>query len=445
MKPSTPSFAGIATGLLALGGSVSAHTWLEEILRIADGKFVGTIGYPRKYMPRDAPGFADTLAQNKILFGAGEEIPDTQLMCRADQTMNSYSDTYPKLTAKAGEWLALTYLENGHTTLKTDFKPANGGTVFVYGTTEPKSSTKETLNSIHMQWNADGTGGDGRGKLLATRNYDNGVCHEQNGGEESEARQAATGVNMLRCQTDIQLPDDLDEGTYTLYWVWEWPEMAADVDISSATGTESLSETSNTEMYTTCLDVEITAGDLEDTADPLEPAGSPTNDADSSQLDSKFQVTKNLESLVSGNDDRDDSPEESASPSEPSETNSEQTPEPTSTEAEAQPSTTEIAEQPTETEDGRIVTVTDVVTMSIPDVVTQTISIGNGVTTTLPVVAPTDGTTMTTHTRKSSSTNSEESPGQTSAAGEEGPPQTTGSGIEPTQFLGAKFRRAAWN
>ena len=57
-----------------------------------------------------------------------------------------------------------TYQENGHVTLPDNQpgKPANRGTVFVYGTTQP--SPTDTLLAIHRVWNAAGTGGDQRGE-----------------------------------------------------------------------------------------------------------------------------------------------------------------------------------------------------------------------------------------------------------------------------------------
>jgi hypothetical protein len=84
------------------------------------------------------------------------------------------------LEAAPGDYIAIMHLENGHTTLPHNQpnKPRNRGTIYFYGTTQPKE--QEKLFDVHLLWNKQGTGGDKRGKLLATRNYDDGQCYQPN-------------------------------------------------------------------------------------------------------------------------------------------------------------------------------------------------------------------------------------------------------------------------
>jgi hypothetical protein len=151
--------------------------------------------------------------------------------------------------------VALRYQENGHVTIPSTQvgKPPNRGTVFVYGTTQPSNS--DTLLGIHKVWTPDGKGGDGRGVLLATRNFDDGQCYQVNSQLLSEERQAEfkheavnpMGTNLW-CQTDVQLPSSIDADKYTLYWVWDWPtEPGADPNLPSG----------KNETYTTCMDINI--------------------------------------------------------------------------------------------------------------------------------------------------------------------------------------------
>ena len=103
-------------------------------------------------------------------------------------------------------------------------KPANRGLVYIYGTTQPKFP--ELFLDVFGQWNANGTGGDKRGRLLATQAFDDGYCYQVNGGNISISRQAQyphtanqlMGTNLW-CQNDIALPTDVTiNEPYTLYW-----------------------------------------------------------------------------------------------------------------------------------------------------------------------------------------------------------------------------------
>ncbi|KAJ5103850.1 hypothetical protein N7532_004379 [Penicillium argentinense] len=246
--------------LLALAPYADAHSWVEQLTVIApNGTFVGIPGYARGNYLRTTAGFSDTSmtyllppstrANTTLLLPSDKLCKDTQ----QDQTQ---SDGSPRLQASAGAAIALRYQENGHVTLPQNQpgKPKNRGTVYVYGTTQPKVGEK--LLDVHGAWTADGTGGDGRGVLLSTQNFDDGRCYQINSGEISETRQQKyphqasqlTGADLW-CQQDIQLPTTIPSGKlYTLYWVWDWP---------TAPGADPTYPQGKTEIYTTCMDVDV--------------------------------------------------------------------------------------------------------------------------------------------------------------------------------------------
>lgn len=190
--------------------------------------------------------------------GGPNQISPTDKMCKSTQQNMVQTDGSPRLKAPAGSFVALRYQENGHVTLP-DTQPGkapNRGTVYVYGTTQPKPD--DTLLSIHKVWNSDGSGGDKRGVLLASQPYDDGQCYQVNGGKISTTRQAEFKhtANQLMggdlwCQNDIKIPSDAPAGKpYTLYWVWDWPT-APGADPGLPKGKE--------EIYTTCMDIDVTA------------------------------------------------------------------------------------------------------------------------------------------------------------------------------------------
>jgi hypothetical protein len=116
----------------------------------------------------------------------------------------------------------------------------------------------EKILDVHGVWTSDGTGGDGRGVLLSEQNFDDGRCYQINSGNISQARQQEyshqasqlMGADMW-CQQDIKLPSTAPSGKlYTLYWVWDWPTLPG-VDPTYPQG--------KTEIYTTCMDVDVVA------------------------------------------------------------------------------------------------------------------------------------------------------------------------------------------
>lgn len=236
MKIASSTTALAAGVLLATAPLASGHSWIEYAKKLAkNGTMVGDVGYPRGYVPRNStdPVYEDSIPQN-ILPISGQSAYS------GNEILNKYKYTatpeYPMLEAAAGDYVAVMHLENGHTTLPQNQpkKPLNRGTIYFYGTSQPKD--EEKLFDVHLLWNKDGSGGDKRGRLLATRNYDDGQCYQTNPGVLSTDRAAkyadkgAKHDEELACQSDIKLPDDLAEGSiYTIYWYWDWPDLNADV------------------------------------------------------------------------------------------------------------------------------------------------------------------------------------------------------------------------
>ncbi|TVY53163.1 hypothetical protein LCER1_G005577 [Lachnellula cervina] len=257
MWPSTsPKTSLAALVLLACANTIEAHSWVK-ILQLIDssGAFVGAIGYPRGFVPQTLKGWTDFMAENKVPPDGrptGSQILPTDLMCAPYQQIGNQTAGFPTLTAAPGDFIALSYQENGHVTKNTtappNTRPAGNGTIFIYGTKTPANS--DTYLGIHRVWNTEGTGGDKRGKLLATRYFDDGQCYQISAEPMSVARQTQfNNKTEIPCQNDLQLPTDAGtSGKYSLYWVWEYPTMHADVG-----------GLVTNESYTTCMDISMTS------------------------------------------------------------------------------------------------------------------------------------------------------------------------------------------
>ncbi|KAF2224878.1 hypothetical protein BDZ85DRAFT_193955, partial [Elsinoe ampelina] len=245
--------------LATLVGSVTGHSWVEQMQEIsADGSFVGPMGYPRGYVARTDPGFNGGSMNYLLpaLSSGRSKINDEDLLCHPDQRTAKQSDKYPILTVKPGAFVAMKYLENGHVTLPANQKgkAKSGGTVFVYGTTSPKDDEK--LMDV-LKWTQHGKGGDGRGKMIAAQNFDDGRCHQINGEAISKERQQQfpdripdqpTSNVEQWCETDVKLPTDIDGSKLTVYWVWQW-NTEAGIDPGLPNGKD--------EYYTTCAEIGI--------------------------------------------------------------------------------------------------------------------------------------------------------------------------------------------
>jgi hypothetical protein len=258
-----------ASFLLLLATTANCHTWIEQLTVVApNGTYVGAPGYIRGNVKRDAPGFGDPLMVNLLPPDGGPNtLLPTDLMCKSTQTSQTQTDGSPRLQAAPGAAVALRWQENGHVTLPQNQpgKPANRGNVYVYATSDPKDD--DTFLGIHEQWNPEGTGGDKRGKLLSVSSYDDGRCYQVNGGAISTQRQTEfshtpsplTGADLW-CQQNFALPADAPDGKpLTLYWVWSWNTQAG-IDPGLPNG--------KTEIYTSCLDIDIALANNSGAAGP---------------------------------------------------------------------------------------------------------------------------------------------------------------------------------
>ena len=250
-----------ALAAVAFAISTSAHTWIEQMRIIApNGTFTTDApGYARSNAKR-LPGVDPDKAMVHILPPDGTPvdvgITPKDAMCMPSQQQQTQTGDSPRLKAAPGDMVALRYQENGHVTLPdtNPGKALNRGTVYIYGTTQP--STNENFLDVHKQWNADGTGGNKKGKLLATQNYDDGQCYQLNGGAISTARQQKFPHKAdplmgqdLWCQSDFLIPKDIPTGKpYTVYWVWDW---------ATAPGADPSLPKGKAQTYTTCMDIDI--------------------------------------------------------------------------------------------------------------------------------------------------------------------------------------------
>ncbi|KAI6425725.1 hypothetical protein MCOR21_007076 [Pyricularia oryzae] len=174
--------------LYILTSLVICHSWVEQVMRIAlNGTIVGPVGYMRGYFGRNDPGFVDR-ANTYLLPPNGRSkgvILNSDGICSPSQKIGNYSPKYPMLSAAPGDFIALRYQENGHVSLPGNgpLKPENRGTIYVYGTSEPDDNHK--LLDIYRKW----TAGRDKGRLIATRPFNDGQCYQINNGDISVKRQ----------------------------------------------------------------------------------------------------------------------------------------------------------------------------------------------------------------------------------------------------------------
>jgi hypothetical protein len=198
---------------------------------------IGDPGYDRAHTERGQGPQEDWLIPPNGRPGGKTILPDDKLVKPSQRqlTAASYSSKYPMLKVAPGDYVAILYAENGHVTrpdVTTPLKPINRGTVYLYGTTQTDLSNTNLVD-VHLKWTADGSGGDKKGRLLATRNFDDGQCHEviPNVGDPEGISTYRTkfisNSDALLCQSDVQIPFDAPVGqVMSVIWVWDWPDMS---------------------------------------------------------------------------------------------------------------------------------------------------------------------------------------------------------------------------
>ncbi|KAK3310200.1 uncharacterized protein B0T15DRAFT_488886 [Chaetomium strumarium] len=229
----------LATWLLfwVLSGTVTGHSWPERTVRIApNGTLIGVPGFDRAHIDR-ASGPQDDYLIPPNGRPDGKIIHEDDKLVKPEKmklTDSSYTAQFPMLQVAPGDFVAIQYAENGHVTIAdktTPLKPINRGTVYIYGTYQA-DLTNVNLMDVHLKWTADGRGGNGNGKLLATRNFDDGQCHEvvpadgDSEGISTYRRLHISETDSVLCQSDFQIPLDAEIGSIlTVIWVWDWPDM----------------------------------------------------------------------------------------------------------------------------------------------------------------------------------------------------------------------------
>ncbi|KAF2440196.1 hypothetical protein P171DRAFT_338594, partial [Karstenula rhodostoma CBS 690.94] len=257
-----------AAAVLACAPQAAAHSWIQQLVNVNDdGSYVGNWGYPRGFCAKGETGCDPGVMNNFLIPAQGIYISEKDSLCKDSQQkpVQREPEKYPRLKAAPGMHIALRYSENGHVSLNgtknedtNKFKRSKGGTIFIYGTTNPKEDEK--LVNV-LQWTKDGNGGDGQGVLLATNDFDDGRCYEANGSPISTQRASAnpsyakgetgqgTGEFGLPCESNVLLPKNATAGKpYTLYWVWQW---------NTPPGLDQNRPKGQDQYYSSCMDVDV--------------------------------------------------------------------------------------------------------------------------------------------------------------------------------------------
>ncbi|OAL42813.1 hypothetical protein IQ07DRAFT_472452, partial [Pyrenochaeta sp. DS3sAY3a] len=241
-----------------------AHSWVEQLSNIAsNGSFMAGYGYPRGFVDKGVAHF-DQNADVWLIPPLERQPPfvtHTDLLCHPSQRIADQTVNYPRLQTVPGGVIAMRYAENGHATIPNGGKnllgkPEKGGTVFIFGTQQPLQ--EEVLLDV-LKWTRDGSGGDRRGVLLASQNFDDGRCYQLgNNAIAADSRKKQTpnplpgqlgSEHELLCETDVRIPDDVQvDKPYTVYWVWQWP---------NAPGKDPTYPNGRDEYYTSCVDVDL--------------------------------------------------------------------------------------------------------------------------------------------------------------------------------------------
>ncbi|KAI9699241.1 MAG: hypothetical protein M1820_007213 [Bogoriella megaspora] len=251
------SVKALAALVMFLVGNVGAHTWNEQLQAIdKNGNYVGDYGYPRGYFDKHGmPGSQESQIVYQIPQDPKAYLDNTDFACHPNQRTQNQTQNFPRLKVNPGGYVAMKYLENGHVTQPwvNQGKPDKTGTVFVYGTTQPKNDEK--LIDV-LQWNKNGTGGDKRGVLLTAQDFDDGRCHQVNPGSCIAAqRMQSDSDNKMEqwCETDLHVPTSYKAGTtLSIYWIWQW-------------STSVNFENGKDQFYSTCSDFDIVADPPKDT------------------------------------------------------------------------------------------------------------------------------------------------------------------------------------
>ena len=231
-----------------------AHSWVERIYVVRDGKMIGAPGYPRgngknsnSALRMDTyqtvwrtPTFKD---QDMVYLlpptgRANNQVLLSDLACKETQRTRNYTNASPMLIAKPSDHIRLLYQENGHVTRISEDPGHNGtsGIITVVGSrsTTGADTIQDLLETITNE-------------VAHISSFDDGNCYQANGTPEAIRRQRLIGRQRLDiegpdhwCGQDFVLPSSLEHGDiYTLFWIWNFDGIGF------------------RQIYTTCMDVHI--------------------------------------------------------------------------------------------------------------------------------------------------------------------------------------------
>lgn len=256
-----PSVSMRTLVLSMLCSIAGAHSWIEELSNVGlDGSYFAEYDYPRAFVDKGVAGFNQNANEWQLPTPGQRLLKTGDPLCHPEQRNPHPSTNFPRLKSVPGGTVAMRYAEGGHVTMDGGGvglygKPKHGGTAFVFRTRQ--QNLEQAMNAA-LEWTRDGTGGDRRGRLLASQNFDDGRCYENNNTPLANLRRSQISASLsgqagsekeLLCETDVQLPPDLEAGKpYTLYWVWQWP---------TAPGKDPNDLEGKDEYYTSCIDVDI--------------------------------------------------------------------------------------------------------------------------------------------------------------------------------------------
>ena len=168
-------------------------------------------------------------------------ITAADFMCKETQRKQ---DSKNALTFLAGDSYIFRYNENGHITKPwADPAKPGPGRVYIYGTDSPRED--ERFLDIHGVWDRSDVISN-RGTLLGDFNFDDGKCYQYSTDSEIQKKRAALyghgnqpveGLNLW-CENMVNLSMIQFKSTYTMYWVWDWPD-----------------DDGKPQIYTSCIDL----------------------------------------------------------------------------------------------------------------------------------------------------------------------------------------------
>ncbi|KAK9463260.1 uncharacterized protein V1516DRAFT_9709 [Lipomyces oligophaga] len=208
--------------IIAYASLIAAHSWIDVLYATDTNGTIRSTGYIRNFQ-----GHIDADETYHLM-----DPYRTTALCMSSQQSAAYSDQYPMLVAGPGDNITATYLENGHVTLDMlapDNRPHPGQYVWLWtGTPDTELSTVSDIFDENYI-------------LAGPSNFDDGKC------AVAANNPFGQGRTVQPCVSQFYLPTDIDDGVYSIAWVWHFPKIPA-----CEAGTI-------VEFYTSCADIKISS------------------------------------------------------------------------------------------------------------------------------------------------------------------------------------------